>query len=756
MISEKIKQILESFQNKDIEKCKTDLIFLALHYNKEISEGKPYNHSLKHILFKVNLIRNPIGMKYTCEDFENTNSILEETLTLLRAINDPKINLQGVFRENLAIDDRIIADLVDLWAYTNCLYHMNLLNSKRMDECKVGRLPFIDQLMNIMVYIQDQSRLLRQDIAESRHKDFFTGMESSVADRPIEYYDNLKNSLSDNFESTLECINEIVHYLYYQYGKTLKRKVISSEIISARIGPYENVEFVKYLHIANQRHLLCAVEEGIRYGYYKLEKKGKSKEGIPVCLFSAEDDKKLKARRLGVHRRTYQFQSHMFFNIRCNSNVSAANELLPQLAKMLIDSQSETDILLDLSRFHPDKILIQKAEDLATPQVRAEEILTKDYYLDSIVKDVKMRDFLCTYKYLYTLTEILYAASLRLIDDRKQDTYVKEVCLADISYLSSELSRIHNFDAGYAEKLLDRFIFHEKENQDDDVFAQPLLKISKTQVILSPVLLGQMNLDRAIERQFIRFNKSVEEVGHIFEKEFINSLSNGYSTGLSNAKCHKIPHFTVNTNKVAYRAFDGKDIEFDVISVLGDYLILTELKSIMSSYDLADVEQRREHVKTAVEQLHRRAESVRNDWEKIKKMVSIDLPDQPFDQDHIILVVCTDSYDYTPLKDGDVFITDDSTYLKYFTRPCVSIIEDTKQGMTIKEKMNLWKKGYPDAEEFQDYLLAPVTTNLFSRCLVKRPTPIPIMDEKDIFIMFEDYILVRDPIREVALDSNKC
>lgn len=34
----------------------------------------------------------------------------------------------------------------------------------------------------------------------------------------------------------------------------------------------------------------------------------------------------------------------------------------------------------------------------------------------------------------------------------------------------------------------------------------------------------------------------------------------------------------------------------------------------------------------------------------IQKLVSIDLPDKPYDEDHIILIACTDAYDYTPLK----------------------------------------------------------------------------------------------------------
>lgn len=299
-------------------------------------------------------------------------------------------------------------------------------------------------------------------------------------------------------------------------------------------------------------------------------------------------------------------------------------------------------------------MLFQEAEKVSKIKERVVDALTKEYYLDCSVKGVKVRDLLVAYNYLDTLSEVLYFASLKYIDDKKQDTYTKEISLINVKYLIEELARIHEFEIEYSGKLVDRFVFHEKKNRDDDIFSQPLLKISKKQVILSQALLDQVNLDRFIERQFIRFNKNVAEVGHIFEQEFINKLKRGYSKGITDFEHNDIPNFSLNTNKVKYDAFDGREIEYDVISVLGDYLILTELKAVMTSYDLNDLEKRKENVKEAIQQLNRRKESVRYDWDKFKELVSIELPENPYDDDHIILVACTDTYDYTPLKYSNV------------------------------------------------------------------------------------------------------
>lgn len=755
MKTQTINQIVEAYEKDDLAECKARLLFSALLYNTDIREGKSYDHDLKHVLFKTNCVRNPMGVQYTLQDYKKTSQIFMEVFKLLETINNPKIDTQEVFQKELTIDNRIIKDILDIIAYTDCFYKMNSVNSKRMDESEISKIPFVEQLLVILLFHQDQTRLIRQNYQEFLNKDWVTGMELSVANIPVEHYDNLNGSVSDNFESNLESINEIVRYLYYRFGNSLEEQVAETDIKFELIHPYENVEFERYLYIALQRHLLCRIEEGIRYGYYRLGALDKIEQGIRRYVFSLESDEKYKARRMGVLRREYQVRNHTMFDSRNQVDLAVAYEKLPILADELINVQPEEYILLDFTQFHPDKDLFQSAESIAKLKERIVESLTKTYYLDCDVKGVKIRDLLCAYDYLDTLSEVLYFASMQLIDHKKQSTYIREVCLVDISYLTMELSRIHSFEIDYAKKLIDRFIFHEKKNRDDDIFAQPLLKISKTQVILSQALIDQVNLDRFIERQFIRYKKDVSEVGHIFEKKFIDTLKKGYLQSLLDFKHKVIPNFSVNTNKVEYDAFDGKKIEFDVISVLGDYLILTELKAVMTSYDLNDLEERKKNIKYAIEQLHRRAESVKYDWEKFKGLVSIELPEQPFDPKHIVLIACTDAYDYTPLKYEDVFITDDSSYLKYFTNPYVDTIEAKQGETTIQNLKSIWKNGYPDAEEFMEYLMNPVTIQPFSNYIEKKFVPIPVMDKEDYAIFCEDYMLTEDPIKESILSGKR-
>lgn len=73
MKTEIINKFHDAYEQNDLENCKINLFFLMLMYNTDIREGEPYDHDLKNILFKTNCIRNPIGIRYTTEDYEKTN-----------------------------------------------------------------------------------------------------------------------------------------------------------------------------------------------------------------------------------------------------------------------------------------------------------------------------------------------------------------------------------------------------------------------------------------------------------------------------------------------------------------------------------------------------------------------------------------------------------------------------------------------------------------------------------------------------------
>lgn len=743
----------EYYDKKEIEECKKCILFLMLDFNTKIASGEEQPHKLKHLLFKTNCIKNPMGMKYNEEDYKNTLEIVQFTIKVIDSINDPNTDTSDIFDKSLKIDPSIKNDLIDLAVYTEILYKMNKSNSNRMDLDKFTQEPFLVQLLTPLLFYQDQNRLLEKKLQTMSRKDYFTGMELSVANNPVDQFNGVNVSFIDNNEGILEALNEIVHFLYYKYKSDLPQHIDINMLRNTSIKPYENADFMWNTGIANQRHLLLQLEEGIRCGYFTLNRIGKDTNGDDVFVFEFENAEKSRARFCGIYRREREVRTHVLIDIEAHKGIVESKDTINKLSKKLLSLQAKDYEVFDFSDFHitiDDYNLAQKTTDA---KINIITDTTKPYYLKSIIKDVKIEDMLVCYRFLDTFAEIIKCALSQLELGDNNSSILKELCIIDTNYLTTELSQLTGFDYNYSTKLLDRFIFHNSNNRYDDVFSQPLIMASSDQVVFLPALIDQVNLDRVIERQFIRNKVDINKIGMDFEAYFKDTLTGGYHESLIDHKLHPIPGLFVNTNTIAYKAFDGKDIEFDVVMVLGDYLILTELKAIMTSYDLMDLIERERNIKEAVKQLKRRKDSVIKDWDTFRSLVSFALPEKPFRSDRIMLIACSDAYDFTPLQVDDIFITDQSTYLKYFTNPYVDEILKDVESTILQQRKTLWSKGYPRAEEFMNYLRWPITTQYISNIIKSVYLPVPIMSEDEIKIAIAEYQLHEDPILEMLTPS---
>ena len=92
-------------------------------------------------------------------------------------------------------------------------------------------------------------------------------------------------------------------------------------------------------------------------------------------------------------------------------------------------------------------------------------------------------------------------------------------------------------------------------------------------------------------------------------------------------------------------------------------LLLFEFKSVLIPYDESEVLKREGVIKEGVEQIKRRCEIVKYDWDKIRENVNISLPEKTYPEDRIIKLVCTNVYDFTTLVIDGIMITDESTLL---------------------------------------------------------------------------------------------
>ena len=225
----------------------------------------------------------------------------------------------------------------------------------------------------------------------------------------------------------------------------------------------------------------------------------------------------------------------------------------------------------------------------------------------------------------------------------------------------NEFVLLYGYERNLAKKLLDNFVYHEHlKKEEGDIFSRPLLKVNKSQVLLCESLIEQINIERNVEQWLKKYDVDLTPVGYQFEDKLRKKL--GSINGIE-----------VNTNKFTFNAYDGKDVEFDFIGTFDDYLLLFEFKSVLIPYDESEVLKREGVIKEGVEQIKRRCEIVKYDWDKIRENVNISLPEKTYPEDRIIKLVCTNVYDFTTLVIDGIMITDESTLLKYFTDPFVAI-----------------------------------------------------------------------------------
>ena len=187
------------------------------------------------------------------------------------------------------------------------------------------------------------------------------------------------------------------------------------------------------------------------------------------------------------------------------------------------------------------------------------------------------------------------------------------------------------------------------------------------------------------------------------------------------------------------------------LATLDDFLIIIEMKSLLRPYDDDELYRRYKRVMEGVDQVNRRVKIVQKDWKKIKELASIKLPNEPYDEEHIIKVVCTDIYDFTSLMFDGVVVTDDATIIKYFTNPYVQgILDMQEKGSKFLKKKVLWgDKGRPSAEELVSYLHNPDTMDYFVECIESEWNNIPVFEEYKP-IAFQDMVLKEDPLRHLA------
>lgn len=719
----------QAYSDDDIRRCVRTVINIAK------DNWFCYKRGLRKTLYSEgNLFKNPLNNKFNSKDYEKTRKIL--ILSINNIDHLQKTDKSCISKE---MAESSCEELIQLMFLYECLYNNRVANEKRLNASAFLKLPLPQIFQSFLVFFQSQYNLAREKMLERlQGQEYITGFESQVASEKTSINPNVYVSFGDSFEQLLEDMDALFRYVFF-----LKGEVPVDEISEDFTTPYESPDY-SMLDILSMLDVhFTRIEESFRYSEWNIEI-AKSPDGKKGYCFFPSDEKPYK-----IHIASGLRNKHKFMIETVNENLKKMMNGQPQKINGRFDgaeqlsggfyseylSVSKNLNIQDIDAFHFNTKDYKLLVSYIKPVIASTRKRNKPYYFSVRFNDMCVDEYLDAYMFLYTMSKVYYCAAVK--SGIEKDLVPK----ISLEYLYNEYSAVSGLKREKARKLIDYYVFDKnvaRNKRLGDVFTNPLISVGTGMVLLSEGLINQVNLDRNIEVFLDRNNVNLAPIGIELEKKLVEVL-------------RKVNCLSVNTNKIEFMGYDGKNVEFDFLAILDDFLVLIEMKSLLQPYDDDELYKRRKHIMEGVAQVNRRVKIVIRDWEKIKQLASIKLPDKPYDEDHIIKVVCTDIYDFTGLEFDGVVVTDDATIIKYFTNPYVhGILNRKEKGVKLLKKRVLWgEEGRPSARELITYLHNPDTMDYYLECIEPEWKSIPVFKEYTP-ITFRDMVLKEDPLKHLA------
>lgn len=696
---------------------------------------------LRKVLYSEgNLLKNPLNYRFDEAEYEKTKRIIILTINHLDKLSKSENKL--ISAENAKLYNNELVQLLRLY---ECLYTNRIENEKRLNESVFLQLSLPQIIQSFLVFFQSQYNLLRKEMSKRwKSQEYVTGFEAEVSSECASSNSEGNVSFSDSFEHLLEAMDTLFRYVFFLKGNEKNAKNIREMDF---VTPYESSEYAMIATLSSFDKMFSSMESYFRYFGWNITL-SKTSDGKDVYGFYPSNEKSYKTHIAAKLRRECNVRNEMFSesikeilgrqrgkNGYTVANVPGSEKLPGGFFCEYLDVSNRLD-LNDIESFHFGNDY-KFYESHARLMIESAKKRSKLYYFACRFNDMCVEEYLDAYAFVYTFSKVYYCAVMTRGEQKQL------VPLISLDYLYDEFSKISGYDREKAKKLIKCFVFDKeiaKEKKLGDIFARPLICVGSGMILLPEALVEQINLNRNIEVLLEWNDVNIAPMGKDLEHKIIDKLKN-------------VPELSVNTKTIEFMAYDNRNVEFDFVARLEDYIIIMELKSILQPYDNDELYRRHKPISDGIEQVIRRTRIIREDWDKFKDMCDIDLPDKPYDEDHIIKIVCTDIADFTGLEENGVFLTDDATVLRFFTNPYVLGMRQDQNSGELTSKKILWSNDRPTAREFISYLRNPDTMDVFMQSIGSEWKPIPYLDGYKL-MAFQDMVVKEDPIKKLAEKYN--
>ncbi len=638
---------------------------------------------------------------------------------IFKVVNAGSIILEKQIDEGLIdkdIHNRFMFEAQNFVVKIKTLYESIKENQNLLSDNDFVNFPFKKQIQMWCNFIESQSIYSDREV-ENKIKDsgYFTGMETQTVE------DDNHNSLKDNLEALLEIFDTLLNFLHFTSHKKIEGY---GNVDFKNISPFYIPSIEQISHLTNHKILLENVWDKIKFRKwdYKIYREN-DHSTTPVYYYSPPNLRNLKLERAGIIRKSYHEHQSALKPVSFSRMRTLRQEL---------DSHSES-VLNDL--FSLKTNVFEIGVEIIEPKIQFSMQSTYSKIGDSFYQknidedgDVSLEDIYFGFSYLLSLGYLYSHFSHEIFDESN----FKMLCpVVSITRIAADFSSKFSMNKRTAKKIIEYFVlFPSTPNRQKDVFSKPLVYVGNDNIVFTPYIVGQMNLDRITER--ILSDSEIDESikGVNLEKELITALSSS-------------AHLKVNNSKVRFNAFDGKEVEYDLIAVFDGKIILIEIKCLNTPYSDYEQKTREEEILKGVAQVNRREEILIKEPEEIIDRINIELPKENPLKEDIVKIVCTDVFHYTGRIEDDVYIIDSSALSKFFLNPKIEVTE-MKDTPIIVDKSYIWENN-PDISTFKRYLRMPTAVERILLNLEERTRPVMLLSDDSPRLAFADYILKKNP-----------
>lgn len=689
-------------REKDLQSCAKEIIGLFL------IDGKKFYRNF----MLSGCLTDPLSRKFKNEELE---FFFKACQLVHKSIEHRDEEFSTDFKDAFI---KIISTIIDI-------HRAERSNEGRLFKNDFLNYPFTKQVQMMCTFIESQSFYVNKKMSSKiKSQGYVTGMEYELPETEIQV------SVADVMENNIEIMDTLIRLLHF----TANGKIDNQEIKSFQdISPYGIPSLQEIMYLALHRDYLEELWSKVKYRGWNFTRHQIDKK-VYAHYYSAPIADDYKKERAAVQR--YKYRDYINYGKRNDfKKMSYSIKEIEQKSNFSLSSPSSV-FSLEREVFQLGEQVIEGALNVSIRQLNEDLGSLVDHIMIGQDKNISLSELYEGFKYLLSLAFVYRTNSHSHFAD---DDFTYLTPIFELKELESHFAELSGLGQEKAKKIIELFVFRPKPLLD--IFSQPLIYIGDERIVFTPELVLQFNMNRIVGRHLSHWDINISAKGTELEKEIIEVLS-------------LAPHFSVNTSKVKFEAYDGRDVEYDLIATFDNKVVLIELKCLNRPFSSKEIKQREDEILYGVTQVNRRADILINQWDKVQQYMNIPLPKTPIVANDIIKIVCTNIFDFSGRIESGVYITDVSSFLKFFLDPKVEEIKLEAGSRNVISQQKLWT-GEPKIKDLINYLKCPITIEGLLNKLAEVPRKNVIINEDDPHLAIQDFVLDGNPFDFAALSKSK-